>query len=385
MQFSSRPSNNIIQKRYVTRKLPWLFLPSLLIAADPIDRASLNEPYGSLRSAHTCINAETQQAEWGSSLELTLLAWQAREEGLELAIKNNPRLTPSSSLLANVNGRVLDSSFEWAPACKATFIVDFPNAWDLTNRWTYFYSKSTDTDHAEVNATTSSGFFPIWVLPQSGHASLDLFGTAKSTWQLHLNTADIELGYNAYVAKKLSIRLHCGIKGISVSQRFTALYSDGINDGTVTLLPSKAHLKNRCLGLGPRVGMNSQWRLTKGWSLLGDCAAAFALSSFSIRRYDSDAAINNSGSPVYSDQSTFHENFYAYRPNLEALLGIGWENCYGKRQQYSISFKAAYEIQYFWDQNMMRRLAARQISFQSLSLRGDLQCHGLDIMFGFGF
>ena len=340
--------------------------------------------YNELRSARSCIGCLCSPNSYGAALEMSFLIWQGREDGLNFAQKNNPRLTPASNLTADVNSRMRGLNFAWQPAMKLNFEQSFSNSWDFDMRWTYFYSRSTASHHATTNAQTTSGLFPIWVLPQSYTASPNVFGKARGVWHLHLNTADLELGYLPFLTKKLSMRLHAGLKGISISQRFVVNYSDGINDGTFTLLPSKAASRNRCLGLGPRFGFNSEWRLKKGWSILADSAASLSLCVFNLKRKDVDQSIDNT-STLYDEQSKFRESFYAYRPNFEGSLGFGWSACYGCRKQYSFDLKAAYEVQYYWEQNMMRQLAAEPISFSPFSMRGDLHCHGITTTFRFGF
>ena len=337
--------------------------------------------YSYLHSAQACIGDVCSSGRWGGSLDLSLLVWQAREDGLSFALKNNPRLTPNANL-TDVNGSLRTIHFGWEPAYKINLLQLFANSWDFDARYTYFYTKSTASEHASTNVVTGSGLLPLWVLPQSEVAAPNVFGKARGVWNLHLNTADLELGYHSFLAKNLSLRLHAGLKGISINQRFTLNYSEGINNGSVTLLPSRATLRNRCLGLGPRFGFDSTWQLKKGWSVLADGAMSLTLSVFNLKRKDFDYA---SGAAYYIAESKFHESFYAYRPNFEGQLGFMWNTCYGCRKQYSFDFKAAYEVQYFWEQNMMRQMASQPISFSAFSMRGDLHCHGLTTTFGFGF
>jgi len=337
-----------------------------------------------LRSARSCIGCSCSPKSYGAALDVSLLIWQAREDGLNFALKNSSRLAPAANLI-DINGRMKGIHFGWEPAYKINFEQAFSNSWDFDMRWTCFYTRSTASYHAQTNAATDSGLLPIWVLPQSYHGTKNVFGKARGVWHLHLKTADLELGYLPFLTNKLSLRLHCGLKGISISQLFTVRYSEGIDDGTVTLLPSKAASRNRCLGLGPRFGFNSQWRLTKGWSLIADGATSLSLCVFNLKRADVDQSISDNGLNFYNEQSKFRESFYAYRPNFEGVLGAGWSTCYGCRKQYSFELKAAYEVQYYWEQNMLRQMSAEPISFSAFSMRGDLHCHGFTTTLRFGF
>lgn len=337
-----------------------------------------------LPSARDCIQRNCSRPSFGGGFDLSFLVWQAHEDGLEFALKNHSRLAPSPNLLADVNGSMKTIHFDWKPAFKCNFEMAFPNTWDLDMQWTFFYSRSAASSHADTSSITGSGLYPLWVLPQSYQATFNCFGKARGIWHVHLNTANIVLGYHPFLTPKFSLHLQCGLKGISISQQYSAQYSDGINDGSVTLLTSKAALRNRCLGLGPYFGIKAKWHLNKGWSLLANVAPSFSLCAFNIKRNDADHAIANDGT-IYDEQSKFKESFYVYRPNIEGLLGFGWNDCIGCRKQFSIDFSAAYEVQYYFSQNMMRQLASEPISFSPFSMNGDLYFHGLTATFRFGY
>lgn len=341
--------------------------------------------YDFLPSARPCIGDHCQPCSYKSALEMSFLVWQARGDGLDFALKNNPRFTPSSAISTDINGKMQSIHFEWAPAYKLNWIQSFTNSWDFDIRWTGFYSRSTATSHANIDSTTGSGLYPIWVLPQIYQDDAKTYGKARGIWHVHLKTADFELGYNPFLTPNLSLRLYCGIKGISVSQQFSVKYSEGENTPLASLLPSRVATRNRCLGTGPRFGLNSMWYLQKGWYLAADAAASFALSVFNLVRKDFDNVQNNTTQEITRFRSSFRESFYVYRPIFEGLIGIGWNTCYGCRNQFSFDFRTAYEVQYYWEQNMIRQMASEQISFSAFPMRGDLHFHGITTSFSLGF
>lgn len=347
---------------------------------------SSSEAKGSLYTAWPNLCKPCPPTNWGGLVDISFLYWQAQEDGLAFAIKNNPRLTPSSDLYANVDGTYIGLDFDWEPAMKINVGVLFTNAWDFDARWTTYYSKSTHTTaSATTNGFTSSGLLPIWVLPQSYQATPSVYGRARGIWQIHLNTLDLELGINPYLTSRLSLRLHGGLKGLSIYQRYRVKYSEGISSGNAQLLESGAVIKNKCDGLGPRIGANSKWFINHGWSFLADLAGSLTLCSFRIKRYDSDRAIATSGTPLYTEDSYFWQSVYVYRPNLEGSVGLAWDRCFGCRDQYTFSFNASYELQYYWKQNLMTQLVSNQLAFLGFSPQGDLHFHGLSATFRFGF
>lgn len=344
------------------------------------------QEFGTLYSAWKNVCSPCPPTGWGGTFDLSFLYWQAQEDGLDFAIKNNPRLTPAPNLYADMNGQLIGLDFHWEPALKVNASVIFSNGWDFDARWTTFYSHSEHTTaSASVVASTTSGLYPLWVLPQSYSATPGVFGRARGVWNLHLNTLDLELGANTLLTPRLNLRFHGGIKALSILQKFRVKYSEGITAGGVHLLPSRAALSNDCCGAGPRIGFNSKWTLNKGWSIAADLAGSLVLNRFKMKRSDFDNAAATSGATVFAEESYFRESVYIFRPNLETLLGFEWDRCYGCNGQYTFGILAAYELQYFWEQNMMPQLVSKQLSFLDFMSGGDLHCHGLTATLRFGF
>ncbi len=338
---------------------------------------------GTLYSAWPNLCSPCPPVGWGETFEVSFLYWQAQEDGLDFAIKNNPTYTPTPTLYANVNGQFIGLDFNWEPALKLNGSMIFPNGWDFDFRWTTYYSRSKHTtSHAAVDANTTSGLYPLWLLPNAYAVTPPVYGQARGLWNLHLNTFDFELGANAFLTPRVSLRFHGGFKCIIIDQKYRVKYLNGITNGANQMLPSRAALSNDCFGAGPRIGFNSRWFVAYGWSIAADIAGSMTLNRFKMKRSDSDRAL----APTLNQKTSyFREKYYAFRPNLEALLGASWDTCYGCNNRYSFGFMAAYELQYYWEQNMMPQLVSRPISFLSFPSRGDLHCHGLTATLRFGF
>lgn len=48
-----------------------------------------------------------------------------------------------------------------------------------------------------------------------------------------------------------------------------------------------------------------------------------------------------------------HDSISYLRPNVELDLGLGWGK-YFKKRHWHVDFSATYDLQIFWNQNMMR-------------------------------
>lgn len=327
---------------------------------------------------------------WRGRCDLSLLAWQAIEEGLDFAFKNNPRspqaIYGTLPTRSDLHGELVGIDFNWMPAVKATLGIDFPcKGWEMDLRWTCFYSHNTHTAHAKISEN-GTGLFPLWLLPLGFRFVPQVYGTAKGNWQLHFNGVDWEIDYDFFLTRFLSFRFGGGLKGISVDQKFSVQYAQGLLSTVANeqAISGKTHLSNRVLGIGPRLGFLAKWRLKKGWSLLGQLAGDLPLCIFEIKRSDRDIT-SEIAAATHIAEGTYRESFWAYRPILEALLGTAWDTCLGAKNQYSFGLDLLYEIQYLWEQNMMRLLVAPPLLNLAFPERGDLTLHGATLNFRFGY
>lgn len=347
-----------------------VFFAAALFARDPCC------PVGTLFPAVPCIEQPCSPCGMFWTTDVSLLVWQAREEGLNFALKNEPLPIAAS---VNVNGDLVGVDFKWEPAVKVDFGTAFSTrAWDTQLRWTYFHTHSSRTLHAD-----SASLMPLWAFPNADIATQFLYGTARGTLELNFNAFDIEMGYHPFLSPALSIRFNTGLKVASINQDFTVIYSDGFNDGTAQLVTAQAALTNESIGAGPRIGFASKWRLRQGFSLLASLAGSLPLWHYRVTRTDTDRGINT-GIPSTVD-AFIKERFWTFRSILETSLGLGWDTCFGCRRQFPFGVAANYELQYFAEQNMMAMLVNPGISNQVFHSRGDLHLHGATLTFHFGF
>src|SRR5579863_6024836 len=101
-----------------------------------------------------------------------------------------------------------------------------------------------------------------------------------------MNNVDIELAYWAAISNAFFLKLHGGLKGLSINQDFRAKYEGGFFDGVNQMLDSNAKAKGSGLGLGPRIGFGSKWTLPQGWSLIAEAAGFLVLSDMTTKRED---------------------------------------------------------------------------------------------------
>lgn len=333
-----------------------------------------------LFSARPCTAPPCQSQQMFWITDLSLLAWQAREEGLNFALKNDPLPTQAN---VNVNGDLVGIDFDWKPAFKVTIGAAFAErAWDVQFRWTYFHTDSSRTVHA-TPAANSAGLLPLWAFSSADIASQFLYGKAHGALELNLNEFDAEMGYWAFLSPSVNLRFTAGLKILSLNQHFNIKYSDGFEDEDARLVDAKTNIASDTVGAGPRISFDSKWRLGQGFSILASVAGSLPLLQHLMTRTDSDLGVNTQGAETVN--SFFKEGFWIFQSILETSLGFGWDTCFGCRGNYPFGLAARYEFQYFSEQNMMPLLINPGILNQVYNPRGDLHLHGLTLTFQFGF
>jgi Legionella pneumophila major outer membrane protein precursor len=310
----------------------------------------------------------------GFKTDFTFLIWQAQEDGLEFAAINRPELPLSPTIPTDISATLSTVDFAWEPAFKFLFGYHFEDSsWDLNARWTGYYSRSHRA-LSESLSPSGAGLLPLWIPPQAAIALFPVYAAAQGTLLLRMNNIDLELAYAGGVSPFFFLKVHGGLKLISLHQIFRVHYSGGFFDGVNQMLDSNSRSKSRGVGLGPRFGFGSRWVLPQGWSLMAEAAGALALDDITTRR--KDASIGRVAGAPQQISIRFHENFWVWRPLLEGKAGVQWEYAFGCKKNRILDLEAAYEIQQYWEQNFFTRYADSAIFYAPYNNRGNLTLQG---------
>ncbi len=328
--------------------------------------------------------------------DVSFLVWQAQEDGLQFALHNHPKFSQTygtGAIPNDISGDFIRPDFRWTPAVKVNVGVNFTNNWETNFLWTFFYSQNSKATTVTADSQ-GKGLFPIWSFPSMPLVSTSLatapffYQHAKAAWTLHFNTIDWEIGYPFALTKSLSLRFFGGVKGLSIRQQFHVSYANGVAipaiNPSAEAISSNTRIKNTCLGMGPRIGFHSKWFFTKEWSLIANVAGAMPLYSFTLKRHDTGSFLSNT-SATQDIELSQRNSFWAFRPNIEYASGIAWDTCFGKNKQYFFGCDALYEIQHFWEQNMMFLIAGSPMYYLPFYQKGNLTLQGVSINLRFGY
>lgn len=334
----------------------------------------------------------------------SFIYWQGKMAGLDFAAKSNSASSPTPIIQEAINSRVYTPDFKWEPGVKAVFGYTFNyDGWDTLGRWTYFHGKLTNAKRSFSAALSplGLGISPLWYYPffQNTNPFTEsiLYRHASNYWNLVMNTWDWEWGRNFSVNDWLSLRLHGGIKTGYLRQTYKVHYEDGtllavqINTqtpSTFQYLKSDFVATNRFWGIGPRLGVDSKWKLGWGVSLIADSSFSIIPSFFKVRStandlvIDVDEALTTGALPLTAD---VRENFLDFIPVFQTLLGFDWGICLGRCSPFYMGLTVGYEMQYWWDVNQSRRGITVAVPGYQYNSHGDWQVQGLTASFNFQY
>ncbi len=298
------------------------------------------------------------QGSWDLFIIGNFIYWEPREKGLELGI-------PSSSDMASRTGSVANMDFEYKPGFKVGLGLNFDHDnWvgfiEFTRLHMTIGDKKTRPDWA-------SSFQPSWFTSGQDANTTEL----KGRWKLDLDILDFELGRPEYVGQKLIFKPFFGLRGGWIDQTYIATR-------IVSNIQSLNNIKSRSWLVGPRAGIDTQWLLGAGFRFNGDIAASLFYQYFrnvTMKR-------QNYANPSILDANIRNNEGYI-TPQIDMAIGLGWGKYFGK-SKYHFDILANYELQYYFNQNMMRDLK-NMFDSRVSSSPDDLMFHGLTFAMRFDF
>lgn len=231
--------------------------------------------------------------------------------------------------------------------------------WDVYARYTWYNTDdSDDTTKAPPSALLSLTYFGSFVATR-----------AKSHVDITFNNIDLELGRSFFQSSKLSIRPHFDIKAtwLTINQNvvFTQSTVEQLFRTDLYGLDTKTKNHTNYWGLGPRVGVDSQWFLGYGFHIFGDIAASILYSHFKANHRTIGPPSEFTFLPDGKQLHIKHD-FHRFVPFAQMFLGLGWDTYINDDKQH-LGFKLGYEVQYYWRVNQAHQPEDFTTSFAPLS------------------
>ncbi len=296
--------------------------------------------------------------------------WQPIQENMELGVVND-----SSNALDLVNGDEIDLDHKYKPGFKIAIGMNLDyDKWDTVIAYTWFRG----TEKAKVSLNPNDpliALLPAWQIPDFLNPQYD---SGSEEWKLEMDLIDWDLRRKYHVGQELCFHYFIGLRCALIRQDLDVDYINR-NPANFFIWPS-THIDktSRSWGLGPRMGLFSDWNLGKGFRLYGNGEFDLLFTQYDLKSTQkSEVAVPNRYI-VEKDNSNY------LRAHTELCLGLGWGS-YFQCERYYFDLSADYGFQAFFDQNMLRVPVDTQSVGRSVLPNGNLYMHGLTITVRFDF
>ena len=335
--------------------VPALFLGMLVHAQDEVAAAKNKEPTpqqmksmciepmrGIMEGPKSCCYARSAPNAYGAAMEFEFLWWSAQNNGFIVAYnqKNSDFVTPAEP---GDSGSVLRLHPEWDPGFR--FGIGYNSVydrWDLFANWTWYANHTTRDDAA--TGSFPQGFYTV--NPDYSPADADPFdyGLLHGSWQLWHNSVDLELGRAFYITQKLSLRPHWGVRGAWLRQKFLSRFTDPRHD--TSSYRDEYHYKNDFWGVGPRLGLNTDYHIGMGFSVIGRGAASLLYGQSKAEIFEKTQFAEDSATELAVKMEDYLTQL---APAFQLYLGLGWEACVQSDRVF-FGIDAGWETNYYGNQ-----------------------------------
>ncbi|MBI3237146.1 MAG: hypothetical protein HYZ48_05565 [Chlamydiales bacterium] len=302
-------------------------------------------------------------------LSASFTYWRPSQENMALGAVSN-----TESLLDLVNGKVVELDFDYKPGFQIGAGMNFDHdSWDTFIQYTWFRG----TEHVQRNLNPDNlevVLLPAWQSPSFLNPAYH-FGLEK--WDLNIDLLDWDLARSYHVGNDLCFRSFLGLRAAWIHQKVHVRYSNA-NPSQASIWPATSvDQKNSSWGIGPRMGISSNWNFGKGWRLFGD-------AEFDILCTHYDLKSKQTSDVLTANRYLLRDDPNFLRMHTELNLGLGWGS-YFSSDRYHIDIAAGYGFQVFFDQNMFLSTVSNTAFGKAISPNGNLYMQGLTTSFRFDF
>jgi hypothetical protein len=258
------------------------------------------------------------------------LYWTARESGADNWALNFSIGSSKEDI------DILSVPFKWnlGLRCGIDYNLNY-NGWDIKGIYTWFLTQGKDRQNS-ISGLSSPflGNFYINNADGSNIQASPKYARAQVRWTILFNIFDWELGRKYYISSHLILRPFAGLKGGWIQQKIHTKWLNPINvTSENTFLNGAENLKNDFWGIGPSIGIDSEWKLgclgKVNYHLFADFSGAILGGRWSFK----DIYQNDQPQRVSVDTS----NLTGASSMLKAVLGL---KCIKKLISNRVSFYA---------------------------------------------
>lgn len=288
-------------------------------------------------------NGSTRSNPSSSSFDVfaDLLVWRAAESGSD----NWAEVINSNGTVTKCDIREIE--FDWNAGFRVGIGYGMKrDQWDTQFYYTRFNTQGNDRVSSNPGSVFSAYLGNFYIDNPTGAGIAGVaYQKASAHWSIEFNMFDWELGRAFWVSTALSVRPFIGLKGGWIDQSIDTKWEipsvstvDFFNVGT-------ENLKNDFWGIGPSIGVNTEWEMFAGqnhsFALFGDFSGAIMWGHWKfgdLYKNDGFQEVSVRLAPISGGASMFR-----------SVMGLEWDaKCCSNR--FHFSTKLGYEMQFWLDQ-----------------------------------
>lgn len=224
------------------------------------------------------------------------LYWFVQEDGLEVGVAevvDVPTPTGSSSFFRQ---KLKSLNFEWTPGFRVGIGQGFNMCcgWQTALYWTHINSRA----HRNQGAVL------------------------KAHWKVQLDMVDAVVARDLWYNRCTSFNLFAGIRGARIRQNFRVFEVDTlVAPQGVEFSQQAKRSHSKYFGIGPRLGLEGEWRTICDLSLYGNVAVSALFGHLSSKFEEADIA------PEAVDACEVHRSQDFCQAVTDFGLGVRWRYC----------------------------------------------------------
>ena len=379
--------------RKISSSLPMLFFTAGLFGA--AGNSSSNTKDVIQDCAPLCYATPILECESPWELTGAAIYQQFRAQASEIAIisgnvADQPQLVNSNTPLYsnpsfngnpwNANGVENTEDFGWGFRVGLGYRTWYDD-WKVNVRYTYL---KTITNNPGLQQGYDRGFNPSQYANQAinGQSTLTqaVFGQVqRSASQLFrnldwgvsniFNDLNFTLSRPTKISKDLELTTYLGVDASFFTRRVNPVFTSAFDGGYAYTsgLFYQNYQKIQWWGVGPMIGLHSNWYLAYDWSFYGDAYTSLEYGLSTSRT----ATASKTNLTLTTREASIQNVMYQYSPNYYFALGLSWNRIL-EEFETKITFNIGYEATYYGQvlKSLIPEINYRTVNGAGLGIQG---------------
>lgn len=326
------------------------------------------------------------------AFEASWLYWKVNGDAFDFAVVKERRTTPDAQTIDFED--IHDIKFGWDNGFRIAAGFDVPNwGWGICLSWTHF-DTSSSKKHQVVGSGTGLTTFVAFPAVDNAFGTIGVGQDAffRASENFRYNVVDLEFGkWLCCGCSALMFRPHVGLRFADIHDSFKDELSF-LGTGAEATYPTDAvflhfHNKNRFKGVGIRAGLDLDFRLCDGWSIVGRGAGSLVWGRTHLKNnFDYDTA-----ALLFAYDSEIKEHYRNTKFITDLALGIRFKTL--ACDCYPLTIELAWEQHYIFNQHQYwvddsyfpNTTPFTSTATTSWKKKGDVGLQGLTLTAGFDF